>query len=349
MGSQRKRRRPRVAALLTDGMWSHDVATAVQVFSGSLSLDGESPCEFGFVGEGASVELDHGISVRCAPLLGTEGSFDLVCIPGFSDPLSIEDGSAGGGGRIPEWKNTGAPKPHVAPEMLSWLSGQWATGAELVTLGTGTFLLAIAGLLDGVTCTTHWVYAPELAWRFPKVDVDAKRMLAYDRRARIRTSAGGASGADACLAGLMDIAGPAAAASVSGAMNLWSPRSDDVRQDALGMSETPEEEKVGEGISQLKDAVRRHMDHGWSVAEMAWYTGMSTRTFQRYFSSVMGQTPSRWLASEQVQCAAHLLEATELPLPVIAARVGLASADVLRRHFASAHGESPSAYRKRFR
>lgn len=349
LGSQFEKRRPRVVAFLTDGMWSHDVANAIQVFGGSLSVSGENPCDFCFVAENPSVELDHGISVRCTPLVDFEGSAALVCIPGFSDPLSLDDRLMRERGNVPAWRDTGAPAARVTPEVLAWLSGMWATGAQLVSLGTGAFLLALAGLLDGVTCTTHWVYAAELARRFPKVHVDATRLLTHDRKAHIRTSAGGASGADACLAGLMDIAGLGAASSVSSAMNLWSPRSDDARQDALGMPDIPAEEQLGEGMAQLKDAVRRHMDHGWSIAEMAWYTGMSTRSFQRHFTAVVGQTPAKWLVSERVLRAAHLLEETDLPLPVLAARVGLSSADVLRRHFIAAYGESPSAYRKRFR
>ena len=349
MAPQFERHRPRVVTFLTNGMWSHDVATAIQVFGSSLSVTSKTPCDFCFVAETPSVQLDHGISVKCTPLAEFEGAAELVCIPGFSDPLSLDDRLAHDRSNVPAWRDTGAPAAYVSPNALAWLSGMWAMGAQMVALGTGSFLLAYAGLLDGVTCTTHWMYATELARLFPKVRVDAQRLLAYDRKAHIRTSAGGAAGADACLAGLMDIAGLAAASNISSAMNLWSPRSNDARQDALGMPDAPEKEQVGEGIAQLKDAVRRHMDHGWSIAEMAWYAGMSTRTFQRHFTAVMGQTPSKWLMSEQMLSARQLLEETDLPIPVIAARVGFSSADVLRRNFVAAYGASPQAYRKRFR
>lgn len=347
--SKREHRKPRVIAFLTDGMWSHDVANVIQVFGGSLAVGGESPCEFQIVSSGTTVELDHGISVRCLPCGRFDGSADLICIPGFTDPMAFDDACSTSAERVPAWTGPQAPAPRLTDEAVAWLCGQWASGSEMVALGTGAFLLARVGLLDGVVCTTHWLYAPELARRYPKTLVDAARLHAYDPHTRMRTSAGGAAGVDACLAALVDIAGHRAAHVVSSAMNLWSPRSLDARQDALGMPGAPATERVGEGIAQLKDAVRRHMDHDWSIAEMAWYAGMSPRTFQRHFVAVEGQTPAKWLVSEQVMRAGQLLEETDLPLPIVAARVGISSPDVLRRHFLAARGESPSAYRKRFR
>ncbi len=350
MAKQRlSHRRPRVVALLTDGMWSHDVANIIQVFGSSLALGGECPCDLSLVAEGDSVLLDHGITVPCTPLSLHEGSADLVCVPGFCDPFALNARFASEEGSVTAWTAPDAPRPRVPREMEEWICGQWASGAELVALGTGTYLLAIAGLLDGVACTTHWLFAEQLARFFPRVRVDASRLLTFDRRARIRTSAGGAAGADVCLAALADVAGYGAASIVACAMNLWSPRSPDTRQDALGMPAAPEHVRAIDGIEQLKDAVRRHMDHGWTVTEMAWYLGMSVRTFQRRFEEAEGQTPSRWLAAEQVVRAAQLLEDTEFPLPVIAARVGLGGTDALRRRFTAAKGESPSAYRRRFR
>ena len=344
--------RPRVACLLIDGMWSHDVASVVQVFGSTLSRGGSDLCDLTFVSDGTRVELDHGISVRTQPIGCFEGTPELICIPGFVDPFRIDEGLERACHPIAELRDSVAED--VAPARLSapmraWLTGCWASGTELAALGTGVFALAVTGLLAGVRCTTHWVFAEEFARLFPRVALDASRMLAYDERARVRTSAGGASGVDLCLAALMDIAGRGAAASLAAAMNLWSPRSLEARQDAFGMPTTTDGERVGEDIRELKDAVHRHMDHSWSVSEMAWYVGMSVRTFQRHFQEVMGETPARWITRERMGMVAQLLEETDLPLPLIAARVGLSGADLMRRRFQELYGESPSSYRKRLR
>lgn len=341
------KRRPRVVAFLTDGMWSHDVANAVQVFAGTLAVGGERPCDFVFAAESDRVELDHHIYVDCTPISELDDDIDLVCIPGFTNPFSLDERLYDCYEMVSDWTGAPAPRSRVSPDGVRWLRTRRAEHSRTVTLGTGVYLLAVAGLLDDVTCTTHWLFAPELARRFPRAHVDAAHLLAYDEAARVRSSAGGAVGLDACLAALMDIAGHSAASVVASAMNLWSPRSPSTKQEALGIHDGCDRER-SEGLGLLKDAVRQHLDHGWSVSEMAWYAGMSLRTLQRRFAELEGTTPARWLANEQMMLAARLLEETDLPLPVIAARVGIASSDVFRRTFMRVYGQNPSAYRKKY-
>lgn len=338
---------PRVVALLTDGMWSHDVANVIQVFAGSLATGGENPCDFSFLSEHGHVELDHRVSVECEPLSEFSGIADLICIPGFTNPFSLDESLFDSYERVSDWTGLVAPSSSISPDVAEWLAVQHRASARFVTLGTGVYLLAVVGLLDKVRCTTHWLFAPELQRRFPAALVDAERMLVYDEQARIRSSAGGASGLDACLAALMDVVGHASASVVARAMNLWSPHSLEAKQEAFGLhgGATSDYE---DPILRLKETVSCHLEHGWSVAEMAWYAGMSARTLQRRFLEVEGQTPARWLVSEQMMYAARLLEETDLSLTAIAARVGISGPDVLRRNFARCYGESPRAYRKRF-
>lgn len=345
-------RKPRAVCFLMDGMWSHDLANVIQVFGSALALDGEDPCELVFVADAEQVELDHGIFVRTMPIGCFEGAADLVCIPGFVNPLVIDERFErvdGSDERARSVTCREAPASRLTPDAMTWLGGQHALGAQFAALGTGCFVLGAVGLLRGVRCTTHWVFAEDLQRLFPSARVDATRILAYDESAHIRTCAGGASGADLCLAALVDICGHAAANSIASAMNLWSPRSLDARQDAFGMASTPEVERAGEDIEELKDAVHRHIGHSWSVPEMAWYVGMSTRTFQRRFQAAVGETPAHWIMGERLAVAAQLLEETDLPLPLVASRVGLSSADLMRKRFQEFYGETPSAYRKRLR
>jgi len=57
----------------------------------------------------------------------------------------------------------------------------------------------------------------------------------------------------------------------------------------------------------------------------------------------------RWLHAARIGRARELLEATDLPVEQVAARVRFGSAVALRRHFRAAAGTSPSAYRRAFR
>lgn len=73
------------------------------------------------------------------------------------------------------------------------------------------------------------------------------------------------------------------------------------------------------------------------------------RTFQRQFQRVMGQAPSRWLLSERLYVVCELLERSDLTVSLIASSVGVGSDDLLRKHFISAYGMTPIAYRRNYR
>jgi AraC family transcriptional activator FtrA len=81
---------------------------------------------------------------------------------------------------------------------------------------------------------------------------------------------------------------------------------------------------------------------------MARASGVSVRTFQRHFLESIGETPKEWLLAQRLELATMLLVQTDLPMPVVASRVGLSGADALYRLFVAQLGESPSSYRKRF-
>lgn len=330
--------RPLVAALLTDGMWSHDLANVIQVFGDSVTL-GEAPaCELALVAPSEAVELDHGLSAQTIPLGDLDRRPTLVCIPGFTDPVRS---------LLPRGSDVDAAGEGL-DAASAWLRDAHGAGAQVASLGTGSFLLARAGLLDGTTCTTHHAYAGLFRSLFPQVPLEPELILTHDARRGVWTSAGGASGLDLCLSLLSALAGPRRAAAVSEAMSLWRPHSLDARQEAFGMPRSAAGELAMSDIDTLCQAIRRDLSHPWTVREMARRAGMSERTLQRRFLQGTGETPKAWLGTQRLELASALLEQTDLPLPLVAARVGLDSANVLYRLFRSRTGESPSHHRRRF-
>ena len=73
-----------------------------------------------------------------------------------------------------------------------------AGSAPTVSICTGAFLLAEAGLLRGRRATTHWARAGELQARHADVKVEADRIFVAD--GRIWTSADATAGIDLALA-----------------------------------------------------------------------------------------------------------------------------------------------------
>lgn len=76
---------------------------------------------------------------------------------------------------------------------------------------------------------------------------------------------------------------------------------------------------------------------------------MSTRSFQRHFSSTTGMPAGEWLLKERLSCAKRLLEETDLSVDDIAEKVGFGAAATLREHFRTKFSMSPAVYRQRFK
>lgn len=208
---------------------------------------------------------------------------------------------------------------------------------------SGAFALAHAGLLDGRRATTHWRYTDRLAEAFPQVDVDAD--VLYVDAGQILTSAGTAAGIDLCLHVLRLDHGVEMANAVARRM-VVPPHRDGGQAQYV---EAPVEADDGtDPLAVTLDWVLAHLDEPLTVDVMAHRALMSPRTFARRFRAVTGTTPLQWLLRQRILQAQRLLEASDLPVEVIAQRCGFGSASVLRTHFKRVLDTSPLAYRRTF-
>lgn len=93
--------------------------------------------------------------------------------------------------------------------LLAWLRRMHATAPWIVSVGSGSLILAAAGLLEGGEATTHWASAEKLG-RFG-VRYSPERVI---RHRNIITAAGGAAGIDMALTLVGLTHGPAVAQAV---------------------------------------------------------------------------------------------------------------------------------------
>jgi transcriptional regulator GlxA family with amidase domain len=235
------------------------------------------------------------------------------------------------------------PRDRPVPlAVIDALQAAHARGARIMSVCVGAFTLGAAGLLDGRPCTTHWMYAEELAERFPLAEVDPG--VLYVDADPIFTSAGSAAGLDACLH-LMRKEWGARAANMAARRMVVPPQRDGGQAQFV---RTPVPPSAAETLTPLLNWIIEHLDQRHSVQELATRVHMSPRTFARRFRDETGTTPHQWIVQQRVQRAEELLERTDLSVDQIAAEVGFGNAAALRHHFGQIRGTSPQSYRQVF-
>ncbi|GGV25049.1 transcriptional regulator [Streptomyces longisporoflavus] len=215
-------------------------------------------------------------------------------------------------------------------------------GTRIVSICTGAFTLAAAGLLDGRPATTHWALADHFRRMFPHLALDPDVLFVDD--GDVLTSAGAASGVDVCLHVVRSDHGSAVANRV--ARHCVVPPWREGGQAQYIEQPVPDEGATGTAATRVW--ALEHLDQPLALRELAAHAGMSPRTFARRFQEETGTSPGRWLIQQRVHRARHLLESSDLSVDRVAAEVGFATGTSLRQHLQAAIGVSPQMYRKTF-
>ena len=235
--------------------------------------------------------------------------------------------------------------PHEPPRaMVDALRAAYERGARMVSFCGGAFALAAAGILDGRAATTHWMDTEDLARRYPHVRVEPD--VLYVDEGQVLTSAGTASGIDLALHIVRLDYGPEIANQVARRMVTAAHR--DGGQSQFAFTPVPVS-GFGNALGSVMDWMFEHLDEPITVRQLARLAAMSPRTFARRFVEATGTTPVRWLTHQRILRAQDLLQATTLPVEVIASRVGFGTAVNLRQHFRRETSTTPGAYRQRVR
>lgn len=217
-----------------------------------------------------------------------------------------------------------------------------ARGAWVLTVCSGSFVVAASGVLDGRRATTHWMYGDTMRRMYPRIEVDPD--VLFVQEGRIITSAGTAAGLDACLHLLRQEIGAELTNQI--ARRMVVPPQRDGGQAQFILNPLPAEASLS--LAPVADWALENLHRELPVDELAHRAHMSPRTFARRFKADFGTTPAAWLARQRVIQAQRLLERTDWGLDRIAADCGFGSAAVLRQNFSRVLGISPAAYRARF-
>src|SRR5215470_18981568 len=228
--------------------------------------------------------------------------------------------------------------------VLNWLRLQSKNARRVVSICTGAFLLARAGLLDGKRATTHWKFAAELAQRYPRVTVEPDRIYVQD--SKIYTSAGVTAGIDLALALVEEDLGSTVALHVAQALVLFLRRPGGQAQfSALLASQSSDLQPIRELLVWMAENLGRDL----SVEGLASRAAMSPRNFARVFLREVGTSPAHFVEQLRIEAARRFLETSAKSLEQVAATTGFGRAELMRRAFHRCLGISPGDYRERFR
>ncbi|RNL62722.1 helix-turn-helix domain-containing protein [Nocardioides marmoriginsengisoli] len=233
--------------------------------------------------------------------------------------------------------------PHGVPTAVVKALSSVPPGARLVSICTGAFVLAAAGLLDGRPATTHWRTTDLFREWFPQVALNPDVLFIDD--GDVMTSAGAASGLDLCLHIIRKDHGSEVANQVA-RMCVVPPWRDGGQAQYI---QHPVPEAGDSGTAGARLWALGNIHEPMTLADLAERSHMSLRTFVRRFTEEVGMSPGRWLIQQRIERARHLLETTDLPVEEIAGWVGFSGGTSLREHLRAAIGVSPFAYRRTFR
>ncbi|MGH2900665.1 MAG: GlxA family transcriptional regulator, partial [Solirubrobacteraceae bacterium] len=215
-------------------------------------------------------------------------------------------------------------------------------GVRMISICSGAFALAQAGILDGLAATTHWTLCDALAAQHPKVAVDSS-VLFVDNET-VLTSGGVTAGVDLCLHVLAKDLGDSAARQVSRRLVMAPRRDGDQRQFIAAKIVPPADDTIAAAQQWMLASLAEPL----TVARMATHVHLSERTFHRRFTERTGTSPLAWLRDQRIERAKELLETSDVPVEQIARHVGLGTPANLRLQFRRATSVSPQDYRRRF-
>ncbi|WP_030669996.1 GlxA family transcriptional regulator [Streptomyces sp. NRRL B-1347] len=319
-----------VLVVLFDGVEALDVTGPVSVFvRANAVMDHRSPGDAAYrvrtaSADGAPVSAGGGITLVPDCALDEADAWHTLVVPG---------------GEIDARRVRAAGSQVVVP----WLARHAGRYQRIVSICTGAFLLAEAGLLTGRRVTTHWRKAADLARAHPDITVDADPI--FIREGRISTSAGVTSGIDLALALVEEDLGRSASLAIARDLVVFLRRSGNQRQFSTQlMAQTAQRDSLRDVQQWIAD----HPESDLRIESLARRARLSPRHFTRAFTAETGVPPGRYVSRARLETACRLLEETHDSIEQVARASGYPTPTAMRRAFQNEFSLSPAQFRERF-
>ena len=310
----------KIAFICFPDFQSLDLIGPMEVFSG-LNQEGKKKYELSILSEfGGNITSSSGLSIQTIVLKNLKGYDSLIIVGG-----------------------KGAKNASQNPILVSYIQQESKNVRRLVSICTGSFILAATGLLDGKKATTHWRLLKQLQSIYPKIKVDDNAIYVND--GDIYTSAGVSAGIDLTLTLIADDYGKALSRDVAKELVVYYHRPGGQKQFSNYLKmQSVENVKLQKVCTYIFNNPQEDL----TILKLASISNMSPRNFSRKFTQELQLTPGKYVEETRLEKAKLLLEQNQLPLSKIATEVGISSSDVLCRLFKKHFNVSTSEYKKHF-
>jgi transcriptional regulator GlxA family with amidase domain len=228
--------------------------------------------------------------------------------------------------------------------LIQWFRQTAHACRRVCSVCNGTFLLAVAGILDGHRAATHWAQASRLAIQHPKVTVEPDAIYVHDRR--VWSSGGASSGIDLALALIEQDAGREVALRVAQFLVVYLKRAGGQSQYSALLPAQAHSES--DSFAGLEKWIVENLKSDLGVEALARRVHMSPRNFARVYAQTRGRTPAKAIEAIRIDAARRRLEESTDRIETIAAHSGFTGEEQMRTAFIRSLGIPPREYRKRF-
>ncbi len=301
-----------------------DVAGPLQVFTSAnawaRSAGKAAPYDVRVVAAETPVMTNGGLAIAARPLPRPGSPVDTLVVAGGS----------------------GVHRAVKDEALVRWVAHRARQARRVVSICTGAFLLAAAGLLDGRRAATHWQACDELARRHPSTRVESDPI--YVRDGNVWTSAGVTSGIDLSLSLVEADGGHEIAMAVARDLVVYLNRPGGQAQFSRVLAAQSE----GGAFDRLHAWMAENLAGDLRIPALADRASMSVRTFVRRYRAATGQSPARAVERLRVEAAQRLLSESDAPIKRVAERCGFGSEEALRQCFRRQLAIAPRDFRLRF-
>ena len=228
--------------------------------------------------------------------------------------------------------------------LVDWLRNASGQARRTASVCSGTFLLALAGLLEGRRAATHWAMCELLKQRFPSIEVDVDAI--FVQQGQVWTSAGVSAGIDLALALVEADCGREVALQVARELVVFLKRPGGQAQfSQVLQAQTADSAGFDALHAWISDNLR---DSDLSVERLAAQSHMSPRNFARVYKQKTGRTPAKAIELFRMEAARRMLEDSQRSIEQIAGLCGFGDEERMRCTFHRQLAISPRDYRERF-